>query len=83
MDKKFKLLEYTAKKLLGKKVKITLKKKETKQFPGIKFPSYSIIVKLNQIEDGFMHYTKETGMVYSLCLKDEYFEVEKIEEYAG
>lgn len=76
-----KLLEYSAKKLVGKKVKITLQRKQTQFLQGLKFPSYSMIVELNEIKDGAIKYTKQTGMSYCLNLKDEYFNIEKIEEF--
>lgn len=76
MDKEMKLMEMKAKKLVGNKVNLTLRKKPSL---GMEFNSFSMIAFLDSVNRCILNITKETGMSYSIPLKDDYFVVENIE----
>lgn len=75
MNKKIKLTELKAKKLIGKNVRITLKK-----ISDSHCPSHTVDVKLINVKQGCVTFVKSTGMEYTYSIKDEYFEIENIEE---
>jgi hypothetical protein len=60
--------------LIGKKVKITMKRTGT-PFPGMDIRPYSFNATLEHMEGNTIKIKKETGMTFQLNLKDQYMTV--------
>ena len=76
MDKT-RVMEHQAKQFIGQKVKITCKRHH-QPFPGMNFSPYSFQATLEGVERNTLKIRKDSGMLYSINIKDEYMTVEEI-----
>lgn len=78
MDKAVKLLELKAKNLIGKEIQIRCRRTASQTIPGLRLSPYTFNAKLEGVEKRTLTIRKQTGMVYSISLKDEYMTVEDV-----
>ena len=80
MDKAIKLLEHKAKGLIGKDVQIKCRRLPSQTMPGIRFSPYTFNAKLEGVDKCELKIRKQTGMVYSIKIMDEYMLVEDVSQ---
>jgi hypothetical protein len=76
MDKT-RILERRARQLIGEKVRITCKK-ATQPYPNFHLSPYTFQATLEGVERNSLKIRKETGMIYTINIKDEYMVIEDI-----
>lgn len=80
MDKAIKLLEHKAKGMIGKHVQIKCRRLPSQTMPGMRFSPYTFNAMLEGVEHCQLKIRKQTGMVFSISLKDEYMLVEDVSQ---
>ena len=74
---KTRIIEHKAKQLIGEKVRITCKK-ATQPYPDFHLAPYTFQATLEGVERNTLTIRKETGMIYTIKIKDEYMVIEDI-----
>jgi hypothetical protein len=74
---KTRIIEHKAKKLIGEKVRITCKK-TTQPYPNFHLSPYTFQATLEGVERNTLKIRKDTGMTFTIKIKDEYMMVEDI-----
>lgn len=79
MENETKIL-HRAKKLTGKNVEITRRKRPQAWLPGMEFGTVTLNGTIKEVSDGFISMTDQCGMEKTLLVRDNYFVVESIRE---